>query len=531
MPLLDDDAPFAFAAEESAPRPVHTGPPWKILIADDDNEVHAISATVLRDLVFEGRPVELLSAHSGSATLGLMAQHADVALLLLDVVMETDNAGLEVVRHVREQLDNRFVRIVLRTGQPGQAPEKSVVIGYDINDYKEKTELTAQKLITTVVSALRSYRDIRTIERSRKGLEQVIEASRSLFQPQSMAQFCEGVLRQLTALLHLGEDALYLHASASAFAAWRDGLRGAEDFTIIAATGSYEGAVGHAVAEVVPAGLMVRLLAAGGRQELVADGEDVIGAFRTSLGSDNLIYLHGRGRLGPVEERLLLAFSANLAVAFDNLYLNQELLDAQAELVNRLGEVVESRSAETGYHVIRVGEISRLLATLIGLPEREQQVLRMAAPLHDLGKVGIPDALLNKPGQFTPEEFELMKSHADIGYRMLKGSRHAYLQAAAIVALQHHEWWDGSGYPQGLRGEDIHVFGRIVALADVFDALAHRRCYKTAWDLDRVLELVKARRGKQFDPRLVDLLCERVDAFVQILEAYPDRPTCEGATA
>jgi response regulator RpfG family c-di-GMP phosphodiesterase len=521
MAAHEDNEILVFSDEETpAAASASAGPPWRILIADDDNEVHKISSTVLRDLVFDGRPLQLLSAHSGAAALDLMARHDDVALLLLDVVMETDTAGLDVVRRVREELGNQFVRIVLRTGQPGQAPEKAVVVDYDINDYKEKTELTAQRLVTTVLSSLRAYRDIRTIERGRRGLEQVIEASRSLFKPQSLAQFCEGVLRQLAALLHAGEDSLYMRAAG--FAAYRDRARGSGDFRILAATGRFENGVGRPVADVVAPDLMIRMLTALTRQELQVESEDVFGAFRTSLGSDNLIYMHGCTAPGPMESRLLQAFSANLAVAFDNLYLNQELLDTQTELINRLGEVMETRSAETGYHVVRVGEFSHLLASLIGLPERERDVLRLAAPLHDLGKVGVPDALLNKPGRLTAEEFELMKSHTEIGFRILQGSRHAALQAAAITAHQHHEWWDGTGYPQKLRGEDIHVFGRIVALADVFDALAHSRCYKEAWNLDSVLEHIKARRGTQFDPRLVDALFDNLDAFLAILEAYPD---------
>lgn len=516
---------YVFADDVPPPPVVAHARPWKVVIADDDSEVHDISVRVLAQLQFEGRPVRCLSASSAADTLRLMEEHPDTALLLLDVVMETEDAGLAVVRHVRETLGNGFVRIVLRTGQAGRAPEESVVIDYDINDYKEKTELTARKLITTVVSALRAYRDIDTIERSRRGLEQVIDASRSLFSPQSLAQFSEAALCRAAALCAVpGEgDAAPLH---SGFAAHRDPLRGVEDFHIVAGIGAYAGSVDRSLAEAVPPALLPALLP--DQQQAIAGErgspgrEHYVAHFPATSGPENLLVLHGPAPLDPLQERLLRVMEANLAVGFDNVHLHGQLVEMQEDLIDRLGEVMESRSAETGHHVHRVGAYSRLLGVLVGLPESECDLLRLAAPLHDLGKVGIPDALLNKPGRLSAEEYEVMKSHAAIGHRVLKGSRHASLRAAAVIAHQHHEWWDGSGYPQGLRGEQIHVYGRIVALADVFDALLHARCYKLGWEIGRVLDHVRTQRGTHFDPQLVDLLCANVESFLDILRAHPD---------
>lgn len=517
--LREHEGLYVFA-EEAPPSPAGVpARPWKVVVADDDAEVHDISNRVLSGLHFEGRPVQCLSAHSGAETLSLMREHPDVALLLLDVVMESDDAGLAVVRQVREILGNGFVRIVLRTGQAGCAPEESVVIDYDINDYKEKTELTARKLITTVVAALRAYRDIETIERSRRGLQQVIDSSRNLFSRLSLPQFADGALRSAAALWSQGDAAT---TPASGFTAHREPARGGDAFRIVAGLGDYAGHVDRLLDEAVAPALLPALAPA-----LAGEGDRIGGAhFVARLaapgGAEHLLVLHGCAAADPWQERLMRVLEANLAVGFDNVLLNRQLLEMQEDLIDRLGEVMETRSAETGHHVLRVGEFSRLLGQLIGLPEAECDLLRLAAPLHDLGKVGIPDALLNKPGRLTPEEFEAMKAHAAIGHRVLKGSRHASLQAAAVIAHQHHEWWDGSGYPQGLRGEGIHVYGRIVALADVFDALLHARCYKEGWDIGRVLDHVRAQRGTHFDPRLVDLLCGHVDAFLAILRARPD---------
>ncbi len=520
-PSDDDEAPYVFDESEDLPATeLSHEKPWKLMIVDDDSEIHNISNLVLRDFSFEGRPLQLISAHSGAAAKTLIAAHPDTAIMLLDVVMETDNAGLDVVRHVRDELKNNFVRIILRTGQPGQAPERSVVIDYDINDYKEKTELTAQKLVTTVVSALRAYRDMQIIENSRHGLEQIINASCNLFEPQSLAQFSSGVLQQLSSLLNLGEDSLYMQHSG--FSANCMGDCEESDFRILSGNGQFADCVGQSVRQVVPTEIQEHLAHARKERRTLIDNDSFIGYFRTSNGSENLVYLKTRHRISELDTKLLQVFAVNVGIAFDNIHLNEELADTQAEIILTLSEVVETRSHETGRHVYRVGAYSRLLGELIGLSKQECDLLQMAAPMHDVGKIGIPDAVLNKPGRYTSEEFEQMKHHAAMGRNILKGSLRLPLRSAAIIAGQHHEHWDGSGYPMGLIGEEIHIFGRIVALADVFDALCNARVYKEAWPLDTVIAHVKERAGTQFDPQLIAVFLEHIDQFVAILNDNPN---------
>ncbi len=194
--------------------------------------------------------------------------------------------------------------------------------------------------------------------------------------------------------------------------------------------------------------------------------------------------------------------------------LNQEITDTQHELILTLGEICETRSHETGQHVKRVADYSYWLARLIGFPELE--LIKLASPMHDIGKVGIPDLILNKPSPLTSEEWEIMKSHSQLGYRMLSVSSRPILKMAAIIAHEHHEKWDGSGYPQGLTGEDIHIAARITAIADVIDALSYARCYKPAWDIANILALLKNERGRHFDPTLIDLLFENLDDLLAI---------------
>lgn len=331
---------------------------WKILIVDDDVEVHRVTKLVLRDFTYENKSLKILSAYSSSEAKELLINNPDIAVTLLDVVMEEEDSGLKLVKFIREELCYNLMRIVLRTGQPGQVPEERVIVDYDISDYKEKTELTAKKLFTCIVSSIRSYK----------------------------------------------------------------------------------------------------------------------------------------------------------------LYVEVE--DSQKDIIFTLGEIAEARSQETGHHVKRVAEISKLLAKKYGMLDREAEKIKLASPMHDVGKLAIPDLILNKPGKLTDEEYEVMKSHALVGYEMLNKSDRSILKAASIIALQHHEKYNGKGYPNGLKGNEIHIYGRITALVDVFDALYHDRVYRKAWDIERIKEYFYQERGQHFDPILTDLFFENLNEVMNILNSF-----------
>ncbi len=204
------------------------------------------------------------------------------------------------------------------------------------------------------------------------------------------------------------------------------------------------------------------------------------------------------------------------------LHLNREIIKTQKEIIFLLGGVVESRSKETINHVKRVGIFSGKLARLYGLDSYKVFLIKNAAPLHDVGKIGISESILHKPGKLTNEEFEIMKKHTLIGYELLKNSKLPILKTAALIAKEHHENYDGSGYPFGLKGEDISIEGRIVALTDVFDALSSKRSYKDDWEIDRVIEFIKENRAKKFDPNLVDLFLEDLNEFLKVKEELKD---------
>ncbi len=489
--------------------------PWKVLLVDDEPDIHDITKLTLSRFRLDGRALTFLHAYSGAEAKEVLARETDIALVFLDVVMEKEDSGLEVARWMRQDQDNQFSRIVLRTGQPGQAPEERVIVNYDINDYKEKTELDRTKLFTTTFAALRAYRDIMKVEEARRaqanyreGLERVIAASAHIFQQRNLKDFASGLLQQVVALLRLEQSMLLRLAGASV-------ITGEAEYEILAQ-------IGDIGSEVIGPELIAQLDDARHNRISRLHGDTYVGYFPNSSGKASLLVLKGVEEISEIDAQLLEVFCSGVAIAFDNILLTQEITDTQAELILRLGDVVESRSNEAGNHVRRMSQICHLLAQASGLPEDETAVLMHAAPMHDIGKIATPDAVLLKPGKLDEAEWEIMKQHPTVGLSILDGSQRPILKAAAVIAHQHHEKYDGSGYPQGLKGQDIHLYARIVAVADVFDALSHKRCYKDAWPVEQVTAHLREVAGQHLDPVYVELLIQNIDKAVDINRRWPD---------
>ena len=204
----------------------------------------------------------------------------------------------------------------------------------------------------------------------------------------------------------------------------------------------------------------------------------------------------------------------------DLVIAQKEMEDTQRDIIYTMGAIGETRSKETGNHVRRVAEYSKILALKLGFDSKKAELLKIASPMHDIGKVAIPDHILNKPGKLTELEWQIMKTHTTIGYEMLKNSKREIIQTAATVALTHHEKYDGTGYPNGAKGEDIPIVGRITALADVFDALGSDRVYKKAWKDEKLLEYIKEQSGLHFDPKLVEIFFDNLDEFLHIRKKF-----------
>ncbi|MBO6559463.1 MAG: DUF3369 domain-containing protein [Nisaea sp.] len=511
--IVDDTAVSASCAE-----------PWKVLIVDDDHDVAATTSLVLRDVEVEGRPLNLLSAYSAAEAKKLLSEHPDVGLALIDVVMETPNAGLDLIRFIREDMGNKLIRLVVRTGQPGHAPEQSVITDYDISDYKEKTELSAQKLFSLAYAGLRSYQQFLAMEQSRRGLMKVLQASTALFEQPTLDGFADGILENLESLANMHRGAGDKIGSSAVLAVANGNSDAAEKYDVVAGHGAGAGA--RNLAEM---GLgetdkrLIRELAKSGPGIHTSRSEDALLAGIVGRGGQtSLLFLPELQNLDGPDAQIVEVFIGQVLTAFENLRLHDQTERAQREIVLRLGEAVETRSGETGRHVSRVALFAREIAAKIGLSAERSELLFRAAPLHDIGKIGIPDSILCKPGKLDPDEWEAMKEHTTIGYEMLRTSDMPILRLAARIALEHHEKWAGGGYPNNLEGEDISVEGRIVGLVDVFDALTSERVYKNAWSVERAVQLIRDERGKHFDPRIVDAFMDNLSAMIDIRTTYAD---------
>lgn len=504
---------FLFSNEVIEESVTHSEPDfWDVLVVDDEDDIHQVTKLVLSGFKFEDKALRFHHAYSAQEAKQLLKQHPDFSVGLIDVVMETNHAGLELIKFIREDINNHDIRLILRTGQPGEAPEEAVIRDYDINDYKNKTELTAIKMKTLLYSALRAHRDIQIIERHKKGLERIINASSSFLMCGSVNEFASTILTHVKNVLGLDGTEIYCAAAVNEQAS------PATDFKLLAASGVQS----QPLNSDIPDNVKALFIDAHNRKSSYKTKHDYVGYFTTQAGLEAMLYIHKGSQLEVTEHQLLEYFANNIALAYDNLKLREMVKDSQKELSYILGEAVEKRSKETGSHVKRVALYSELLGKLYGLNSFECEVIKLASPLHDIGKISIPDRILNKPGKLDAEEWKIMQTHAQIGYEILNKSSNEILKCGSLIAHLHHEKWDGSGYPNQLKGEEINIAGRITALADVFDALGSERCYKKAWQIDDVVALIKEQRGKQFEPKLVDLFIENLALFIQINTQYPD---------
>ena len=491
--------------------------PWKILIVDDDKDIHAMTKIVLSNYRFEGSKLDIYSVFSGEEAISFLTKEEDIALVLLDVVMETDDAGLICVKNIREQLKNSSIRIILRTGQPGQAPEEEVVAHYDINDYKAKTELTAQKLFTSVTASLRSYQHIKTIEHSRLGLEYIIRSSPQLLEFSSLPLLSMEALHQLTALLQMGNDRQSGDISSlSAVYDFKD-----DNYHVVTGSGDYSSSISSTLMEALEQETYSQFMSAQDHRQCSFTKDGYIGYFETYKGERFFLYLKLSTKISPVENDLISIFATHIASTLENISLSNEIKETQREIICTLSEVMEGRSEKASNHIKRISAVSTMLAKKLNLSDHDIEILQLAALMHYIGKIGTADSMFKDSGKLPRDAYQIMKRHPALGFSIFNSAKREVMVTAARVATLHHEKWNGTGYPNGLKGEEIHIFGRIVALADVVDALTHAHCYKKSWSMDKVLEVIQLERGQAFDPQLVDVFLASLDTYEGILARYP----------
>jgi len=488
---------------------------WRILVVDDDDSVHQVTKLVLAGTEIENRQLEIVSVYSMDEAKTILQENSDFCMAFVDVVMETDHAGLELVQWIRESLKNQAIRLVLRTGQAGSAPEARVIRDYDINDYKEKTDFTSNKMITTVYASIRAYRDIMTIQRSLDAFKKLIEATHDLLKVKHLKSFGSAALNHLLSLMNVDSSALYIARTQIDFDLHSTSL-------IIACTGKYVCESDSLESSDISKEVKEKIQQVFISKKHYSDEHCFVGYYQASVNAASVLFIEFENANEHFKSNLAELFATNVALILESLTKQKEIEKTQKELLFIVGEAVEARSKETGSHVKRVALICELLATKLGLDEVFIEALRLAAPLHDLGKIAIPEHILHKPGKLVGDEWKIMQSHAQLGGDILEKSTVSVSKLAARLAHYHHENWDGTGYPDGLLEHNIPIEARIMAVADVFDALGSKRCYKEPWSNDKIKEFMIAEKNKKFDASMVDIVIDNFDAFTAIRKQFPD---------
>jgi response regulator RpfG family c-di-GMP phosphodiesterase len=506
---------FKEESESTSIEKVNKAKVWRILVIDDDESVHQVTRLVLSDAIIENRALEIVSAYSSKKAREILLEDDDFCMAFVDVVMETDHAGLELVEWIRNILKNQAIRLILRTGQAGSAPEAKVIKEFDINDYKEKTDFTAGKMTTTVYASIRAYRDIMTIQRSLDAFKQLIKATHDLLKINQFKPFGSAALDHLLTLMEIDSSALYIARSQLEFDETSSNL-------IIACTGKYVSESDSLESSDISNDVKYLIQQAFDNKSHHTTDEIFVGYYETSDNSASVLYIEFEDDAEHFKANLAEIFATNVALILDSLSKQHEIENTQKELLYIVGEAIEARSKETGAHVHRVALICELLAQRLGLSDAFINAIRLAAPLHDIGKVVIPGDLLHKPGKLDDNEWETMKGHADAGFQLLSKSKTSVSKLGARLAHYHHENWDGSGYPDGLVGQEIPLEARIMAIADVFDSLGSSRCYKEKWCDDDIKTFLIEQRDIKFDAKMIDVFVENYDEFCQIRVDHPD---------
>jgi response regulator RpfG family c-di-GMP phosphodiesterase len=510
---------FLFQDEQELPDTVVDNKPekfWRILVVDDDTTIHQVTNLVLSDVEIESRRLDIVSAYSSEEAKEILKQNNDFCMAFVDVVMETDHAGLELVEWIRNDLKNQVIRLILRTGQAGRAPEASVIKNFDINDYKEKTDFTSNKMITSVYAGIRAYRDIMTIQRSLDAFKQLIVSTHTLLKINEIKSFGSAALNQLLTLMDVDSSALYIARSQLDYDDVNNNL-------ILACTGKYVCESDNLENANINANVKTKIKAAFLNKESFSNSDYFVGYYQTDDDSSSVLYIEFEEDNQHFRDHLLDLFANNVALILEGLSKQHEIERTQKELLYAVGEAVENNhKGEKSHHLRRISALCGIIANKLGLSDRFVEIIQLASILHDIGKIPVSTDILNKPGKLTSEEWLEMKTHASYGNDLLSTATTKISKLAANLAHYHHENWNGSGYPDGLAGEDIPIEARIVAVADVFDALGSKLCYKEAWNNQEIKTYFLEQRGKKFQPELVDLVVANFDELLAVRQDLPD---------
>lgn len=499
--LNDKDFELDFLAGESgiARRKKSAMPPYKVVIADDDDEMHQATKLLLKNFEFEDRGLLFIDTYTGDETIRVLNEEKDIAVIILDVVMESKVAGLEVVDYIRKVQENHKIRIILRTGQPGEAPENKVIADYDINDYRLKSELTAQRLFTSMYEALRSYRDIMILEHSRESLSRMIKMSSNLFSQKSIEDLYTCILDQLLCSKDTQPSALYFREMCDdcGFVFLDDATYG----TIIAATGRYSQLLGKNIKEISELKeIQTKAKSMLSRQEdIFAHMENGYLISKTShTGMTSFIYIESRDFNFDIE--LIKDYLTNYSTALDNYLINQALIENQKELIMLMSASIDRCCTDIGQQVLRTCKMGELIAHEIGLNVDVKKIIRIASRLHDIG-----------------ERSELAFPLEAVDEHSIDLEEFTLIRKAAIIAGHQNKNREIEGYPLGITKEVLVNIAEITYLTNAYALFKSRNK-----ENDLLLETYKEKANGLFNPIVWDAFINLKEKIENIWRTYPD---------
>lgn len=487
---------------------------WKLIFVGHETDFYASATVFLQDLTFQNIPLECLVEPTLTKAKALLRHYPETAVVILSVKSAEADEVLSFLSFIRHELNNKMLRLVLRVED---ALEPVLWIGYDLHAVQNISTSSQLQLFCQVHSALNVYMDALLVQKNLTELKSLNEwCARAAF-VYTAEHWLQMVIEQFVILLggccHL--------VAASPSSQFKEESVGA--LSVLGGYGKYQGSRGQWLHELLAPVKVIFLQQAKAFRPISFGERDFCCYFSSRTGE--AVFLYGSGLVAPLmgaQKELLELYSHAAQQAFERIQAQQDLEKCQREIIERLSDLAEPSIKGRAHLASRMAAICYELAKGYGLSEEESTLLKWAAPLYNLGKLRLPHELLHKPEKLLEDEWELMKTYPVLGYQLLKDSKQRIVQAGALIAYEHQEKWDGSGYPEGKKGQNIHVFARIAALADVYNALRHPRVYGPAWPKETVILHIESETNTHFEPKLVEIFKACVDKLEAILQKYPD---------
>jgi HD-GYP domain-containing protein (c-di-GMP phosphodiesterase class II) len=472
-----------------------------LLLLHDNKKVYDMAKSAVSKLSNKGKEFKLLTAFSAQEAKTILEKNNnDICAIIIGIGSSEANLRLKLVDYIREDLKNSTTSITLHCSSEKMKKELKIE-ERDIMAYVETAELTEEKLYYIIISAERYYKNASSLKHDNNMLRTVVSIMGD-------SNKCKGteevILINFKEMTQLFEKKLNIPVSLVVFI----------ENKFFKSTPDFEKFKKYSAEKFIETLLPDHSIELNKNYFSWLNNRSFIATFghRTYP----LTYVEFGKPISKNIKNLIYLYFKELLTKVENVTLRRELDNSLVHIIFTLGEVIESRSEETGEHVERVSDYTEIICKGLGMGKEDSYEYKITSVLHDIGKIGVPDNILNKPGKLTTEEFETMKEHSSIGHDILSKSNDKLLKLASEIALYHHENWDGSGYPNGAKGTEIPIYGRIVTLADYYDALSSDRIYRKAWEEKRILDSIKELRGKKFDPKVVDTFFNNYDKIIRI---------------